>query len=135
MKKKFYLLVLLYISVGFIALPSKICAQDPDGFDVTDVTGTLPSDDDDQGDPSLDAAIEETAAATTSGSDGTDDNPTGVTGIFNGNVTTAGSYDPKTGNSVRTVDDIVMPGSVGSHPFVWRRYFNSRDSNGKWTFP
>src|SRR5690348_6473755 len=45
-----------------------------------------------------------------------DDNPTGVAGIYNGQITTAGNYDPYTGNAVRTVDDIVVPGSVGAYP-------------------
>jgi len=55
-----------------------------------------------------------------------EDNPTGVTGIYNGNVTTAGSYDPYTRNARRTVDDIVVPGSVGAYPLKWTRYYNSR---------
>lgn len=44
-----------------------------------------------------------------------DDNPTGVSGVFNGNVG-GGSYDPYTGNAKRTVDDLVVPGCVGSYP-------------------
>jgi RHS repeat-associated protein len=55
-----------------------------------------------------------------------DDNPTGVSGIYNGNVTTAGNYDPYTGNAMRVVDDIVVPGSVGAYPLKWTRYFTSR---------
>jgi RHS repeat-associated protein len=55
-----------------------------------------------------------------------DDNPTGVAGIHNGNVTTAGSYDPKTGNAIREIDDIVVPGSVGAYPLKWTRYFTNR---------
>jgi RHS repeat-associated protein len=55
-----------------------------------------------------------------------EDNPTGVTGIYNGNVTTAGSYDPYTHNAHRVVDDIVVPGSVGAYPLKWTRYYNSR---------
>src|ERR1700687_5883717 len=54
-----------------------------------------------------------------------DDNPTGVTGIYNGQITTAGNYDPYTGNAMRVVDDIVVPGSVGAYPLKWTRYFNS----------
>ena len=55
-----------------------------------------------------------------------DDNPTGVSGIFNGNVTTGGSYDPFTGNAMRVVDDIVVPGTLGTYPLKWTRYWNSR---------
>src|ERR1700704_4840382 len=75
-------------------------------------------------------------------------NPTGPSGIFNGNVTTAGSYDPSTGNAMRVVDDIVVPGCVGAYPLKWTRYYNSRqtqnfksystvknpNSSGAWTF-
>jgi RHS repeat-associated protein len=61
-----------------------------------------------------------------------DDNPTGVAGIYNGNITTAGSYDPFTHNTLRVVDDIVVPGSVGAYPLKWTRYYHSRNgySNG-----
>lgn len=54
-----------------------------------------------------------------------DDNPTGVAGIFNGNITTGCPYDAYTGNGHREVDDIVVPGSVGSYPLKWTRYWNS----------
>jgi RHS repeat-associated protein len=73
------------------------------------------------------------------GGDG-EDNPTGVSGIHNGNVTTAGSYDPHTGNAMREVDDIVVPGSVGAYPLKWTRYFNSHctrnntSTGGRWRF-
>jgi hypothetical protein len=60
-------------------------------------------------------------------------NPTGVAGIFNGNVQSGGSYDPMTANAMRIVDDIVVPGTVGAYPLKWTRYFNSRSING-WTF-
>src|ERR1700724_4314373 len=53
------------------------------------------------------------------------DNPTGVSGIYNGQITTAGNYDPYTGNAMRVVDDIVVPGAVGAHPLKWTRYWNS----------
>ena len=68
------------------------------------------------------------------------DNPTGVSGIYNGNVTTGGSYDPYTGNAMRSVDDIVVPGSVGAYPLKWTRYFNSHvtrndsEMGGSWRF-
>src|SRR6202162_4655453 len=54
-----------------------------------------------------------------------DDNPTGVAGAFNGNITTAGNYDPYTGNGHRQIDEIVVPGSVGAYPLKWTRYWNS----------
>lgn len=38
------------------------------------------------------------------------DNPGGVTAEYHGNVTTAGDYDPYTGNARREIDDIVVPG-------------------------
>jgi RHS repeat-associated protein len=54
-----------------------------------------------------------------------DDNPTGVTGTYNGEVTTGCAYDSYTANAKRAVDDIVVPGSVGAYPLKWARYFNS----------
>ena len=56
--------------------------------------------------------------------------PVGVTGIFNGNITTACSYDPLSHNAKRTVTDIVVPGSVGKYPLKMTRYYNSRSQNG-----
>jgi hypothetical protein len=52
--------------------------------------------------------------------------PVGVTGIFNGNVTTGCSYDPLTHSAHRAIDDIVVPGSVGKYPLKMTRYYNSR---------
>jgi RHS repeat-associated protein len=53
--------------------------------------------------------------------------PIGVTGIFNGNVTTAGSYDPAGHSAHRTVEDIPpVPGSLGKYPLKLTRYYNSR---------
>jgi RHS repeat-associated protein len=52
--------------------------------------------------------------------------PVGVTGIFNGNVTTGCSYDPLTGSAHRAIDDIVVPGSIGKYPLKMTRYYNSR---------
>ncbi len=59
-----------------------------------------------------------------------DDNPTGVAGAFNGQITTGSSYDPYTGNMQRQIDDIVVPGSIGAYPLKWTRYWNSHTS---WT--
>ena len=60
------------------------------------------------------------------------DNPTGVTGEYNGSITTAGSYDPYTGNAKRFVDDLTVAGSVGAYPLKWTRVLNSRGGGG-WT--
>jgi RHS repeat-associated protein len=53
-------------------------------------------------------------------------NPTGPTGVFNGNITTGCSYDPFTGNATRTVTDLVVAGGVGSYPLAFSRTANSR---------
>ena len=53
-------------------------------------------------------------------------NPTGVAGMFNGNITTGCSYDPFTGNAMRTVTDLVVAGGVGSYPLAFTRIANSR---------
>ena len=52
--------------------------------------------------------------------------PIGVTGIFNGNVTTGCSYDPSSHNAHRIIDDLVVPGSIGKYPLKMTRYYNSR---------
>jgi hypothetical protein len=58
------------------------------------------------------------------------DNPTGVAGQFNGNVTTGCSYDPYTGNATRSITDLVVAGGVGSYPLAFTRTMNSRyDAN------
>jgi len=58
---------------------------------------------------------------------GTDyEGPVGVTGIFNGNVTTGCSYDPLNHSAHRVIDDIVVPGSIGKYPLKMTRYYNSR---------
>src|SRR5437762_8815380 len=54
------------------------------------------------------------------------ENPTGPAGIFNGNVTTGCSYDPLTGNAVRSVTDMVVAGGVGTYPLAFSRAANSR---------
>src|SRR2546421_6412240 len=55
------------------------------------------------------------------------DNPTGPTGIFNGNITSGCSYDPFTGNARRSVTDLVMSGATGSYPLAFSRTANGRD--------
>jgi RHS repeat-associated protein len=52
--------------------------------------------------------------------------PIGVTGIFNGNITTGCSYDPLTHSAHREITDIVVPGSIGKYPLKMTRYYNSR---------
>jgi RHS repeat-associated protein len=52
--------------------------------------------------------------------------PVGVTGIFNGNVDTACSYDPLGHSAHRAIDDIVVQGSIGKYPLKMTRYYNSR---------
>jgi YD repeat-containing protein len=54
------------------------------------------------------------------------DNPTGPAGAFNGNITTAGSYDPMTGNATRSITDLAVAGTVGSYPLAFSRVANSR---------
>ena len=49
-------------------------------------------------------------------------NPGGVSGIFNGQVTTGCAYDPFTGNASRSVTDIVVAGAVGEYPLALVRY-------------
>ncbi len=56
-------------------------------------------------------------------------NPTGATGQFNGNVTTAGSYDPYTGSATRSVTDLVVAGAVGQYGLSYTRTWNSREGN------
>jgi RHS repeat-associated protein len=57
------------------------------------------------------------------------DNPTGPSGSFNGNITTGCSYDAYTGNATRSVTDIVVAGAVGSYPLAFTRTSRSFSSN------
>ncbi len=68
------------------------------------------------------------------------DNPNGPAGDYNGSITTAGYYDPFSGNAKRAIDDITVPGSVGAYPLKWTRYLNTRGTvasffgqGGGWT--
>ncbi|MBA3608897.1 MAG: RHS repeat protein, partial [Chthoniobacterales bacterium] len=54
------------------------------------------------------------------------DNPTGPSGQFNGNITSGGSYDPYTGNVTRTITDLVVAGVVGEYGLSYARSWNSR---------
>jgi hypothetical protein len=53
-------------------------------------------------------------------------NPSGASGIFNGQVNTGCSYDPYTGNARRSVTDIAVAGAVGEYPLALVRTANSR---------
>lgn len=53
-------------------------------------------------------------------------NPTGPAGVFNGNITTGCSYDPLTGNAMRSITDLVVTGAVGKYPLAFTRTANSR---------
>lgn len=55
-------------------------------------------------------------------------NPTGPTGEFNGNITTGCSYDPYTGNTTRTVTDLTVAGAVGKYGLSYARTWNSRNA-------
>jgi RHS repeat-associated protein len=57
------------------------------------------------------------------------DNPTGPSGAFNGNIGTTCSYDPYTGNAMRTVTDITVSGGVGTIPLALTRIYNSRSAS------
>ena len=61
------------------------------------------------------------------------DNPTGVSGFYNGNVQTGGSYDPYTGNATRSVTDLVVAGGVGKYPLAFTRTMNTRYTPGAGT--
>jgi len=61
---------------------------------------------------------------------GAETNPTSPTGDYNGTVTTAGSYDPFTGNAKREVTDLSVPGAVGAYPLKWTRILNTRNGIG-----
>jgi hypothetical protein len=53
-------------------------------------------------------------------------NPVGVSGIFNGSSTTGCSIEMLSFNARREVTDIVVPGCVGAYPLKLTRYHNSR---------
>lgn len=56
-----------------------------------------------------------------------DNNPSGHSGIFNGQVDTGCSYDPWTGNATRSITDISVAGAVGEYPLALVRAANSRN--------
>ena len=55
-----------------------------------------------------------------------DHNPVGVTGAFEGVITTGCAYNVLNHNATRQIDDIVVPGSIGKYPLKMTRYYNSR---------
>ena len=59
-----------------------------------------------------------------------DRNPIGVTGAFEGVITTGGAYNVLNHNARRQIDDIVVPGSIGKYPLKMTRYYNSRRAPG-----
>jgi RHS repeat-associated protein len=54
-------------------------------------------------------------------------NPSGASGIFNGQINTGCSYDPYTGNATRSITDIAVAGGVGEYPLALVRTANSRN--------
>ena len=55
-----------------------------------------------------------------------DHNPIGVTGVFEGVITTGGAYNVVNHSATRQIDDIVVPGAVGKYGLKMTRYYNSR---------
>ncbi len=56
-----------------------------------------------------------------------DRNPVGVTGAFEGMITTGCAYNVLNHNARRAIDDIVVPGALGKYGLKLTRYYNSRD--------
>jgi RHS repeat-associated protein len=130
-------LALPILVLATAGLSPRLFAQDgPDGdvpddpsnpmtIEPTDSLVPDPPDQDIPGDPTIplpQAPYSPDTPATGSDYEG----PVGVTGIFNGNVATGSSYDPLSHSAKRTIDDIVVPGSVGKYPLKMTRYYNSR---------
>src|SRR5437899_990323 len=63
-----------------------------------------------------------------------EDNPTGVTGVFNSTVYTGCLYTAYTGNATRSITDIVVNGTVGSYRLAFTRTMNTRGSSNTPTF-
>ena len=63
-----------------------------------------------------------------------DHNPVGVTGAFEGVITTGGAYNVLNHSATRQIDDIVVPGAIGKYGLKMTRYYNSRRGFGDgWT--
>ena len=63
-----------------------------------------------------------------------DHNPVGVTGAFEGVITTGCAYNVLNHNATRQIDDIVVPGSIGKYPLKMTRYYNTRGTISYGTF-
>src|SRR4051812_24963935 len=64
-----------------------------------------------------------------------DHNPVGVTGAFEGMITTAGAYNVLNHSATRQIDDIVVPGAIGKYGLKMTRYYNSRHGFGDgWSY-
>src|SRR5262245_17172456 len=61
---------------------------------------------------------------------GDDHNPIGVTGAFEGVITTGCAYNVLNHNATRQIDDIVVPGDIGKYGLKMTRYYNSRSTAG-----
>ena len=57
-----------------------------------------------------------------------DHKPIGVTGAFEGVITTGCAYNVLNHNATRQIDDIVVPASIGKYPLKMTRYYNSRST-------
>jgi YD repeat-containing protein len=57
-----------------------------------------------------------------------DHNPIGVSGIFEGVITTGCAYNVLNHNARRQIDDIVVPGAIGKYGLKMTRYYNSRST-------
>jgi Domain of unknown function (DUF6531) len=57
-----------------------------------------------------------------------DHNPIGVTGAFEGVITTGCAYNVLSHNATRQIDDIVVAGAIGKYPLKMTRYYNSRST-------
>lgn len=54
-----------------------------------------------------------------------DENPEGNTGALKSQVETGGSYDAHSGNASRIVNDLHVPGALGTYGLDFTRYWNS----------
>jgi hypothetical protein len=63
-----------------------------------------------------------------------DHNPVGVTGAFEGVITTGCAFNVLNHNATRQIDDIVVPGSIGKYPLKMTRYYNTRSTISYGTF-
>lgn len=66
------------------------------------------------------------------------ENPEGNTGALKAQVQTAGSYDAHSGNATRIVNDLHVPGALGTYGLDFTRYWNSvhnDDQNPDADFP